>query len=243
MKTQYFTSVVLEFYWYYFEIINERQINSLHQNQKLEVNHSLKIIMNKGFFAIIPLVIVVILLVMPFVAFAGKQIITVSSDSMSPTLVLGDTLVIEPIAIENIEEGDIIAFDTHDTGILAHRVSEIFEKDGEIGLDTKGDHNEEPDLWSIYDEDLIGIVIDVNPEIAIFSQLPAQIILSAIMIGTGIIFARQFVHKSNLEVEQLLCLKCGHKWHPRIIEGKIKYPETCANKRCRSPHWNEKPDS
>lgn len=209
-------------------------------NQKLQVNHKVKKTrMKKGFLAIIPLVIAIILLVMPFGAFAGKQLITVSSDSMSPALVVGDTLVIEPILIENIQKGDIIAFNTHDTGVLAHRAFEIFETTERIGIDTKGDHNEEPDLWSIYDEDLIGIVIDVNPEIAIFSQLSVQIILSAILMSSGIIFARVFVSKSGLEVEQLLCLKCGHKWHPRIIDGKLKYPETCSNKRCRSPNWNK----
>ena len=198
--------------------------------------------MKKGFLAIIPLVIAVILLLLPFAAFTGMQLITVSSDSMSPALILGDTIVIESVSIENIKKGDIIAFNTHDTGILAHRVFEIFDAGERIGIDTKGDHNEEPDLWIIYDEDLIGIVIDVNPEIAIFSQLSVQVTLSAILIGSGIVFARQFVSKSGLEVEQLLCLKCGHKWHPRIIEGKIKYPETCANKKCRSPNWNKKTD-
>ena len=196
--------------------------------------------MKKGFFAIIPLAITVILLLLPFGAFAGKQIITVSFDSMSPTFVFGDTLVVELTAIENIKEGDIIAFDTHNAGILAHRAFEIFERDGQIRIDTKGDHNDHPDMWSLNDEDLIGIVTDVNPVISIFLQLSVQIMLLAIMIGTGIIFARQIVSKSSLEVEQLLCLKCGHKWHPRIIEGKIKYPETCANKRCRTSHWNEK---
>jgi len=199
--------------------------------------------MKKGFLAIIPLIIVIILLVLPFIVFAEKQIITVSSDSMSPTLMLGDTLVVQSIAIENVKDGEIIVFDNHDTGILAHRVFEIFEMNGKIGIDTKGDHNEESDLWSIYDEDLIGIVVDVNPSISIFLQLSVQIMLVVIMAGSGIIFARQFVDKSSLEVKQLVCIKCGHKWHPRIINGKIKYPETCANKKCRSPHWNKTPNS
>ena len=195
--------------------------------------------MKKGFLAIIPLVIVVILLVIPFGAFAGKQLITVSSDSMSPTLMLGDTLIVESTTIDVIEEGDIIVFDTHDAGFLAHRAIDIFEQNGKIGIDTKGDHNEEPDLWSIYEEDFVGIVTDVNPELAVLSQQSVQIVLLAILIGTCIIFARSFIHKSILEVEQLTCLKCGHKWHPRIIEGKIKYPETCANKSCRSFNWNK----
>ena len=30
---------------------------------------------------------------------------------------------------------------------------------------------------------------------------------------------------------------CGNRWHPRIIDGTVKIPETCPNKNCRSPYW------
>ena len=47
-------------------------------------------------------------------------------------------------------------------GIIAHRVIEVFEKDGELVSDTKGDNNEKPDSWYVTDDDLIGKVKKYN---------------------------------------------------------------------------------
>jgi len=42
----------------------------------------------------------------------------------------------------------------------------------------------------------------------------------------------------DLIFRQLLCLRCGHKWYPKIVKGKIKNPGTCA--KCRSKYWDKK---
>ena len=170
---------------------------------------------------------------------------TVTSDSMFPTLKPNDIIIVEPVGIDEINKGDIIAFDSHTEGIgiIAHRVVEIFEQDGKIGIDTKGDHLDESDLWTVHDEDLVGMVSEVNPDTAILFAEPVRYLLVAIIVVTGVLLARESIPKKALEVKELTCQKCGHKWHPRIIDGKIKYPETCANKRCRSPHWNKKSGS
>ena len=194
--------------------------------------------MKKIYFAI-PLGVAVILLIYPFAVYSGNHIMTVTSDSMFPTLKPNDIIIVEPVGIDEIKEGDIIAFDSHTEGIgiIAHRAIEIFEQGGEIGIDTKGDHLDEPDLWTVHDDDLVGIVSEVNPDTVILLAEPVRYFLVAVILVTGVLLARESIPKKGLEVKQLTCLRCGKKWHPRIIDGTVKIPDTCPDKDCRSPYW------
>jgi len=194
--------------------------------------------MNKIVF-IAPLVASAILLVIPYAIYSGNYIMYVSSDSMYPTLKPNDLLVVKKTSIDEVKVGDIIAFDSHAEGIgvIAHRAVDIFEKEGKIGIDTKGDHLDEPDLWTVLDDDLVGIVTEINPDTAILLAEPVRYFLVAIIVVTGVLLARESIPKKGLEVERLTCLRCTYSWFPRIIDGKIKIPETCPNKDCRSPYW------
>lgn len=187
----------------------------------------------------IPLGVAIILLIFPFAVYSGSQIMTVTSDSMVPTLKPNDIIIAEPVSIDTIKVGDIIAFDSHTEGIgiIAHRAIEIFEEGGKIGIDTKGDHLDESDLWIVHDEDLVGMVSEVNPDIAILFAEPVRYFLVAVIVVTGVLLARESIPRKSLEVKQLTCLRCGNRWHPRIIDGNVKIPETCPNKNCRSPYW------
>ena len=192
----------------------------------------------------IPLGVAIILLIYPFAVYSGSQILVVSSDSMFPTLKPNDIIIVEPVGIDEINQGDIIAFDSHTEGIgiISHRAIEIFvQADGKIGIDTQGDHLDEPDLWTVLDEDLVGLVTDVNPDSAILLAEPVRYLLVAVIVVTGVLLVRESIPRKSLEVKQLTCLRCGNSWHPRIINGKIKIPETCPNKNCRSPYWRTKP--
>jgi len=197
--------------------------------------------MKKIYFAI-PLGVAIILLIYPFAVYSGNHIMTVTSDSMFPTLKPNDIIIVEPVGIDEINKGDIIAFDSHTEGIgiIAHRAIEIFEQGGEIGIDTKGDHLDEPDLWTVHDDDLVGIVSEINPDTAILLAEPVRYFLVAVILVTGVLLARESIPKKGLEVRQLTCLRCGKKWHPRIIDGQVKIPETCPDKDCRSPYWRTK---
>lgn len=158
---------------------------------------------------------------------------------MFPTLKPNDIIIVEPVGIDEINKGDIIAFDSHTEGIgiIAHRAVEIFETGGEIGIDTKGDHLDEPDIWIVHDEDLVGIVTEINPDTAILFAEPVRYFLVAIIVVTGVLLARESIPKRSIEVKELYCERCHYRWHPRIIDGKVKIPETCPNKDCRSPYW------
>lgn len=197
--------------------------------------------MNKSYI-VIPLAIAVGFLIFPFVIYHGNQIMVVTSDSMFPTLKPHDLIVVEQVSIDKVQEGDIIAFDSHveGIGIIAHRVFEISEANGEVGIDTKGDHLDEPDHWTVYDDDLVGRVTDVVPSMGIVLIDPIRYSLVAVIVITSISLLKESMSKKKLEVKQLICLRCSYKWYPRVIDGKAKIPETCPNKDCRSPYWRTK---
>lgn len=39
----------------------------------------------------------------------------------------------------------------------------------------------------------------------------------------------------TVDIPVLVCLRCGHKWHPR----KREMPTRCASVKCRSPYWRK----
>ncbi len=42
-------------------------------------------------------------------------------------------------------------------------------------------------------------------------------------------------YRVKFEVEGFQCLRCGHKWVPRVILDRE--PTICP--RCKSPYWNK----
>lgn len=100
----------------------------------------------------------------------------VPSESMVPTLNIGDVVVIrngaEGYTFDDVQLGDIIVFHTDDGGgrTIVHRVVEIYAdvQSGERLLKTKGDNN--PESYDGLDypisrEDYYGKVISVFPKI------------------------------------------------------------------------------
>ena len=193
----------------------------------------------KKIYLAIPLGVAVILLIFPFAVYSGNQILVVSSDSMYPTLKPNDLLVVKKTSIDEVKVGDIIAFDSHAEGIgvIAHRVILVTEVDGRVGIDTQGDHNDYHDSWTVYEEDFIGILDEVNPSSGVLLSNYFRYPLVAIVVVSAALLIRESIPKKGLEVERLTCKRCNYSWFPRIIDGQIKIPDTCPNKNCRSPYW------
>ena len=154
--------------------------------------------MNKGFI-LIPLVVAVGFLIFPFVAYYGNDIMVIKSDSMIPALMPHDLIIVQRTGIDEINKGDIIAFDSHmqGIGIIAHRAIAVADDDGIIGLDTKGDNNRDADPWTVHDEDLIGIVIEVMPAFGILLIDPVRYTLVAVIIITGISLLKEITTESK----------------------------------------------
>jgi len=79
------------------------------------------------------------------------RIYAIESGSMRPTLPVGSTVVLRPIAASRIEVGEIITF--HRPGsatvLVTHRVVAIERHSGRTFFVTKGDANGVPDAWRV----------------------------------------------------------------------------------------------
>jgi signal peptidase len=89
----------------------------------------------------------------------GWYVDAVVSGSMEPALKIGSMVVTQPVAPEDIEEGDIITFrpTTSATDTVTHRVIKIRQQ-SPLLFSTKGDANPVHDPFLITGRDIIGKV-------------------------------------------------------------------------------------
>ena len=163
-----------------------------------------------------------------------------NSDSMYPTILPGDLLIVEHSEINDVMINDIIVFKTHSDGVevLVRRVIDAsLGSDGIFGVDTKGDDEDFHDPWSIYSDSYIGKVVEINPPMGVMLSNYFIFPLVIIIVISAVLFARELIPKKGMELEELTCLRCGNKWFPRVINGVAKIPSTCPKKECRSPYW------
>ena len=148
--------------------------------------------MNKTYI-VIPLAVAVGFLIFPFVVYYGNHILVITSDSMVPALMPHDLIIVKETNIDQVQVGDIITFDSHmhGIGIIAHRAIAIADDDGKTGIDTKGDNVEQPDPWTVHEEDLVGKVVDVIPTMGIFLIDPVRYTLVAVIVITAISLLRE----------------------------------------------------
>ena len=86
---------------------------------------------------------------------------TIASGSMSPTIEIGDIVVVDKYYCDNPKElavGDIIVFKIKDT-LYTHRIIKSIEKNGKYYFRTKGDYKDNAeDTWIVLKEDIVGKV-------------------------------------------------------------------------------------
>lgn len=83
-------------------------------------------------------------------------ILVIGSESMTPTINIGDTVIYEQYKNQKLKKGDIIVFNS--LGIKTiHRITKIENINNEIRYTTKGDSNESEDIGYITKEEIIGI--------------------------------------------------------------------------------------
>jgi len=111
------------------------------------------------------------LLIVAVVAFVllpaiySSSLAAVYSGSMAPEMPVGSLAVVEPVNPDDIEVGDIIAFNPtwdDDDAIVSHRVIEVVNAET-LGFITKGDANEAPDFEAVPAENVTGRVDLIIP--------------------------------------------------------------------------------
>ncbi len=99
--------------------------------------------------------------------------VVVASNSMSPTLNVGDLLIIQGVNPKELKVGDIIIFkppNPYWKGIpWVHRIVEIKNIGNELRFRTKGDANIYPDPFWISHKNIIGKVLYKIPYIGLVS--------------------------------------------------------------------------
>lgn len=91
----------------------------------------------------------------------GELIVTAASgQSMRPTIITGDRIVIDQSEQGNFREGDIIAF-RKEGMLICHRIKEVCEKNGEKSYTTMGDSHANPDRFDVRTAEIAGRVVRV----------------------------------------------------------------------------------
>ncbi len=115
----------------------------------------------------------------------GWHVDAVYGGSMEPAIKLGSLAVIRPVEPETVSEGDIITFaaPTENSVIVTHRVTQVI--DGESGLmfRTKGDANEEPDIYTVPAENVVGRVWMSIPYAGYFADFVRSRLGLGLLIG------------------------------------------------------------
>ena len=118
----------------------------------------------------------------------GAQALTVLSGSMLPTYRPGDLVVVRPVAVNELQIGDVVTFQPYsgDPTLITHRITSITSLDGEItSITTQGDANNAPDRPLVPGQ-IMGRVVYSVPFMGHLRTRTGALALSAAM-GTGLI--------------------------------------------------------
>jgi signal peptidase len=114
-------------------------------------------------------IFVLLAAISPFVVYAVPEVIgadhglVVLSGSMEPEMSPGDAVIVREVPASEIEQRDIITYQTESDTPTTHRVVEVRQTDSGVAYVTKGDANEEPDQGTVPYRRVVGEVILVIP--------------------------------------------------------------------------------
>ena len=75
----------------------------------------------------------------------GYQSYVIYGSSMEPAIKLGSLVVAEPVNVDDLQVGDIIAFRSPNEVTVTHRIVGVREEDGQRYFQTKGDASNDAD--------------------------------------------------------------------------------------------------
>ena len=112
----------------------------------------------------------------------GYKAYIVNTNSMEPTIEVGDIVIIKKVKAEKLNQGDVITF-TREGEVITHRITKIETEEKSTQYVTKGDNNNTEDTLKIKYEDIIGKEILTIPQLGKAMQLlDSKIILLIIIL-------------------------------------------------------------
>jgi len=137
-------------------IFIKKSLKTYNEGENIQFNKKASLIINPCLIIISFFIILLISGVTEF------QIIAIASESMTPTIHKGDSVVINKnISIEQLKENDIIAYQDGEK-IIVHRIIKVTDDE----LVTKGDYNNSEDDTFIDENNLVGKYLFKIPLIA-----------------------------------------------------------------------------
>lgn len=124
-----------------------------------------------------------------------SPLMVVSSESMVPTLNVGDIIIVRGVDPQTVTVGTIIIFHSpYDYSMpIVHRVVAIDNQDSSIFFETKGDHNQLRDGWKVPAGNLMGVFIAKIPYIGLLSlELRGPLGATVIILLVALIIAVEY---------------------------------------------------
>ena len=106
---------------------------------------------------LIPILIVTIVLTMLVSGLFSHTMVAIGSNSMVPIYEKGDAVIYKKIDPRKLQAGEIIAFEKSNR-IITHRIVKIIKTKDSFKITTKGDANNAPDVWTVSEEEVLGVV-------------------------------------------------------------------------------------
>ncbi|MFC2035699.1 signal peptidase I [Chloroflexota bacterium] len=104
-----------------------------------------------------------ILLILGVTSLFGYGYMTSYGTSMEPSLSDGDMILIKHVEITDVNVGNIIVLSSLEMGHISHRVIRVTPSYQEYYIiETKGDANFNAELWNIYPDDTVSIVLTTD---------------------------------------------------------------------------------
>jgi signal peptidase len=171
------------------------------------LQHNSAISKSVRFFRRNPTARVIILIVILFAATYGgvevlriavhteSPLMVVSSESMVPTLNVGDIILVRGVDPTTVTVGTIIIFHSpynYEMPIV-HRVITVGHMDDSIYFETKGDHNPVQDGWKVPAQNLMGVYVAKVPYVGLLSlELRGPIGVTLIILLVALIIAIEY---------------------------------------------------
>ena len=118
----------------------------------------------------------------------GYKAYIVETNSMEPTIKVGDIVIIKKVKVEKLNQGDVITF-TQEGEVITHRITKIDVEESGTKYITKGDNNNTEDTIKVEHEDILGKEILTIPQLGKVMQLLNNKIILLIIILIILIWA------------------------------------------------------
>lgn len=136
--------------------------------------------------------------------------------SMGPTIVSGDRIVIDSTKIGELKEGDIIAFGKNSL-LICHRIKEVRERDGRRYFITVGDAHEKEDNFEVGINEIAGKVVkiikrSIGSRFLLYTKNTARAILR--FLGIDDLSKEVFYRLIKSKVKYYLLIPRNNDTHP-----------------------------